>query len=537
MEHSTDILIAGGGLGGVAAALAAARMGRRVILTEETDWLGGQLTAQGVPFDEHPWIEAFGCTESYRTLREGIRRYYREHYPLTASARAERLFNPGASLVSRLSCEPRAAAAVLDALLAPYRAAGRITVMLRVTPRAADSDGDRVRAVTFEDHDSGKRHTISARYILDATERGDLLPLAGVEYVTGTESQRDTGELHAPTGPAQPQNMQAFTYCLALDYHPGEDHTIARPAEYDFWRSYQAPFQTAPHLSFERPQMTYDLFAAPESGRFSLWQFRRVLYAGHFAPGFAASDQTILNCTQNDYWLGSIVDVPAGEEQHHLRRAQQASLSLLYWLQTDAPRPDGGAGYPGLRPSPDVFGTPDGFARYPYIREARRIRAEFTVLEQHVGVEAREGASGAEVFPDSVGIGSYRIDLHPTTGGDASLNIASWPFQIPLGALIPVRVENLLPAAKNIGMTHITNGCYRLHPVEWNIGEAAGALAAYCLDRALTPRQVRSTPEHLADFQATLMQQGVELAWPQLAPGTSYYKWAITQPGWTWGET
>ena len=51
----------------------------------------------------------------------------------------------------------------------------------------------------------------------------------------------------------------------------------------------------------------------------------------------------------------------------------------------------------------------------------------------------------------------------------------------PLGALIPVRAENLLPANKNIGTTHITNGCYRLHPVEWSIGEAVGALAVIAL--------------------------------------------------------
>lgn len=536
MEFTTDILIAGGGLGGVAAALAAARMGQRVILTEETEWLGGQLTTQGVPFDEHPWIESFGCTASYRTLRDNIRRYYSDHYPLTARARAARHFNPGASLVSRASCEPRVAVAVLDAMLAPYRATGRITVFLHQRPIAVVMDGDHAQAVTFAGPE-GAQITISADYILDATETGELLPLAGIEYVTGTESQDQTGELHAPTGPAQPQNMQAFTYCLALDYHPGEDHTIDQPSDYAFWRSYQAPFQTTPHLSYERPRMTYDLFSAPESGRFSLWQFRRVLYAGHFEPGFAASDQTILNCTQNDYWLGSIIDVAANEHQEHLRQAKQDSLSLLYWLQTEAPRPDSGSGYPGLRPSPDVFGTPDGFARYPYIREARRIQAEFTVLEQHVGVEAREGVNGAETFDDSVGIGSYRIDLHPTTGGDTSLNISSWPFQIPLGALIPVRAENLLPAAKNIGVTHITNGCYRLHPIEWNIGEAAGALAATCIQQDLVPRQVRNTPDHLADFQGLLTRQGVELAWPQLSPGTSYYKWAITQPGWTWGET
>src|SRR5262245_26949683 len=67
-ERAAEVVVAGGGLGGVAAALAAARAGRRVILTEETDWIGGQLTSQAVPPDEHPWIESFGCTCSYRDL-------------------------------------------------------------------------------------------------------------------------------------------------------------------------------------------------------------------------------------------------------------------------------------------------------------------------------------------------------------------------------------------------------------------------------------------------------------------------------------
>ena len=70
-----DVLVVGGGLGGVAAALAAARAGRSVILTEEFDWLGGQLTSQAVPPDEHSWIEQFGATASYRELRDGIRDY------------------------------------------------------------------------------------------------------------------------------------------------------------------------------------------------------------------------------------------------------------------------------------------------------------------------------------------------------------------------------------------------------------------------------------------------------------------------------
>jgi hypothetical protein len=189
---------------------------------------------------------------------------------------------------------------------------------------------------------------------------------------------------------------------------------------------------------------------------------------------------------------------------------------MLYWMQTKAPRLDGGTGYSGLHLRPDVVGTSDGLAKQVYVRESRRIRAEFTVLEQHVGVEARGESRGAQHFHDSVGIGAYRIDLHPGTTGRSYVDVSSWPFQIPLGALIPVRVKNLLPACKNLGTTHITNGCYRLHPVEWNIGEASGALAAYCLDKEMFPKQVRDRAESLEDFQRLLVDVlGFELAWPE----------------------
>ena len=83
---------------------------------------------------------------------------------------------------------------------------------------------------------------------------------------------------------------------------------------------------------------------------------------------------------------------------------------------------------------------------------------------------------------------------------------------------MPMRVENLLPACKNLGVTHITNGCYRLHPVEWNIGEAAGALAAFCGKRREPPRQVRRDARLLAAFQQQLRADGVELEWPRVTP-------------------
>ena len=118
---------------------------------------------------------------------------------------------------------------------------------------------------------------------------------------------------------------------------------------------------------------------------------------------------------------------------------------------------------------------------------------------------------GRARFPDSVGIGAYRIDLHPSTGGDPYIDLACHPFEIPLGALVPQRLENLITAGKAIGTTHITNGAYRVHPVEWNVGEAAGHLAAHCAARGSTPRAVQAAPEAL---QRELAEAGVELAWP-----------------------
>lgn len=520
MHLGTGVLVVGGGLGGVAAALAALRLGQRVVLTEESPWLGGQLTAQAVPPDENAWIETFGATSSYRRLRHEIRDFYRRFYPLSESARAAAALNPGAGRVSPLCHEPRAALAAIDGMLAPYRANGQLTVLTGKQPRQVVTDGDRITGVLYDDVE------VEAGYYLDATELGDLLDSAGAEWVCGAESREQTGEPHALDGPAQPLDQQAFTWCFAMDHRPGENWTVDRPKDYDFWRAYTPAFWPGPLLSWTdvRPDTlaprTHPLLREETSltGGHAIdrWTFRRILSTRTFAPGFLPGDVTLVNWPQNDYWLGPLIGVTEEERRRHLDAARQLSLSLLYWMQTEAPRHDGGTGYPGLRPRGDITGSADGLALRPYVRESRRIVGEFTVLETHVGADARHN-KGSAIFEDSVGIGCYRIDLHPSTGTCSPrtyVDIACHPFQIPLGALIPVRMDNLLPAAKNIATTHLTNGCYRLHPVEWTVGEAAGALAAHCLETGLTPRAVRGTPGALADFQRLLVSRlGFELAW------------------------
>ena len=481
-----EILVVGGGLGGVAAALAARRAGRDVLLTEATDWVGGQLTAQAVPPDEHPWIERFGCTASYRALRDGIRAHYRAHYPLTAEARARGNLNPGAGRVSALCCEPRAAVAVLRAML------GAVRCLLEHAPVAAAVDGDRVRAVTLAGTEG--QVTVETAWVIDATDTGELLALSGCEHVTGIESQTMTGEPHAPARP-RPESVQAPTWCFALDHRAGEDHTVPRPAGYERWRAHltwQAPDPKTGALVARRLEPNPDGDPAlagfdrdDDEGDRELWTFRRIAARRNFVPGAYESDITLANWPQLDCLTGDRAD------------ARELSLSFLHWLQAEQ-------GLSGLRLRGDITGTADGLAKALYVRESRRIVAEKTIVEHELGT----------AHPDSVGIGSYRIDLHPRTGGEGYLDIDAPPFEIPLGSLVPVRMENLLPGAKNLGTTHITNGCHRLHPVEWNVGEVAGALAAFCAEHGARPRDVRAREPLRAAFRERLARGGVELAWP-----------------------
>ena len=317
-----------------------------------------------------------------------------------------------------------------------------------------------------------------------------------------------------------------------MDYVADEDHTIEKPADYEFWRNYVPQLEPAwpgrlLDLTYTHPRsgqpktLGFDPTGATiPGGALNLWKYRRIIHAAQYQPGTYSGDISLINWPQNDYLLGNLVGVTDEEAQRNVEQAKQLSLSLLYWLQTEVQRPDGKSGYPGLRLRNDVMGTEDGLAKYPYVRESRRIRAQFTILEEHVGTENRKLVAGegeeslhAAQFHDSVGVGSYAIDLHPSSTGNNYIDFTTLPFQVPLGALLPVRMKNLIPACKNIGTTHITNGCYRLHPVEWGIGEAVGCLIAFASDRKTPVEAVRAKANLLADFQKMLHDQGVETHW------------------------
>ena len=352
-DQRYDVVVVGGSLGGVAAALRAGSSGLSVCLLEGSDWLGGQYSAQGVTRpDENRYIETVGSTASYRAFRHNVRVYYRNSYRLSAVGEAQPTFDPGGAYPG-FSTEPRVAHNVL---LQQLQAMPSVHVRFRNTVTAAQVQGSIVQSVTATDQ-SGAQTMYIAKYFLDATDLGELLPLAGVEHSLGAEGKSETGEPLAPDQ-ARPDWIQPITIVVALERRPaGENHVITKPAEYDQLKQEQKYGLVDGYIS--------TMFVPGKD----LWGYRRHIDASNFSDPAFPNDLSMLNMGFNDYQQAAIPSGSPNQDEAIIARARQASLGYVYWLQTECPRDDGsGNGYPELMVRSDQFGTPDGTSAQPYIR-------------------------------------------------------------------------------------------------------------------------------------------------------------------------
>ena len=498
-----EILVAGASPGGVAAALRAAERGHSVCLLEETDEIGGQLLSVSA-LDEHRFIERAGGTRLYQDFRRRVRDLSRAAYRWNPAIARLADFNPGACFVSPLCFEPRFGRTAIERMLAA--AGDRIRVFPRTKVVDLELRDGLIRSVVAYRFDRDEGVRFDAAWVLDATELGDLLPLAGVPYVVGSEARADTGEPHAAIEP-NPACVQSFTYPFILERRDGENHRIARPPDYAKFRDGQ-PFTMRFNYSPEygwKGEVLYEMFGeAPPipnnqtPGPFFTW--RRVRAQKQMLGDDAPPDQALINWPRQDYKDESLLDRPPLEQARVLQQAKRLAYSFLYWLQSEVD----GDGYPGLRLVKEAMESDDGLSKYPYIRESRRIVAEGRVIEQDIVLEEQTGPR-ARHFPDSLGVGFYMVDIHPCGANERGRMMMPRPFQIPMSTMIPKGVGNLLPAGKNLGVTHLTNGAYRLHPVECNVGEAAATIASLALrdDERPAPPAV----------QRELVEAGVALVW------------------------
>ena len=306
--------------------------------------------------------------------------------------------------------------------------------------------------------------------------------------------------------------MQSFTYTFAIDHRPGESHKVPKPEGYEKIRDSQ-PFSLRMYYPEEfgwKGYVQYSMFGddPPVPNNMSprpFFSWRRLLARKNFEGPQAPDDLALMNWPRQDYHDESPLDRTPQDFARILQAAKRVSMAFLYWLQNDVPKDDGqGTGYPGLRMRKEVMGTADGLSAYPYIRESRRIVGQGRVVEQDLNIDST-AENRARWFEDSIGIGFYMVDIHPCGANERGRMMMPKPFQIPMGALIPRGVTNLLAAGKNLGVTHLTNGAFRLHPIEWNIGEAAAILASLTLARGAAPS--------VLDVQSEAVAAGLPLVW------------------------
>ncbi|GAA5011878.1 FAD-dependent oxidoreductase [Actinopolymorpha pittospori] len=514
-----DVLIAGAGVGGVAAALALLRAHRSVVLTEPTTWVGGQLTSQGVPPDEHSWIEqeGLGATRSYLELREAVRAHVRRTYPLTDAARRSQRLDPGKAWTALLCAEPAIWHAELRAALAPYESSDRLRLLTQATPVGALVRSGVVQAVRFRTPDGDVR--VQPRYVIDATELGELLPMTGAPFAVGREKGGSragggTGELHNDQTFADPTCQQPFTVVAALGYTPNRPGARVTTPFYDDFVAGYRKFGADGRDVFD-PSRSW----AWKDGR-NFWEYRRVRYQGYLRDPFLG-DITLLNQAENDHADRLLIRPDGRLDSLAFRlgfaRGTEQTRGLVQYFQRDYQHADGtGRGWPGIHLVPDVLGTSTGIAAHPYVRESRRAKTALAITEDDIGVAARErshpSARTGTRYTDSVGTGAGPLDVHPTKAHPIGLFEATYPFEIPFRALLPRGLHNLLAGAKNIGTTYLANGSYRYHPVEWSVGEAAGHALAFALRENVEPRALSG---RWTAFARYLDANGVHRHWPE----------------------
>src|SRR5699024_733284 len=229
-------------------------------------------------------------------------------------------------------------------MLSPLLSSGRLQWLREHEPVAVDRRGERVHAVIVREASSGEERRLVAPLFVDATELGDLLDLGGLDHVIGAESHAEHGELHAPADP-DPSDQQAITWCCALEWAPGHEGLVPRPALYERFATVVPDFWPGPQLSFDdvhpitlerRSRPIFDGDPTDHQrldGAADMWHYRRIRAQRLMGPGTPGSDVTLVNWPQIDYWDAPLLGVDGEQRARAEHEARQLTLSFVHWLQ------------------------------------------------------------------------------------------------------------------------------------------------------------------------------------------------------------
>jgi hypothetical protein len=469
---------------------------------------------------------------------------------------------PGNAYCGTETIEPAAAEQIFEDLVRPHVESGALRIERGWQPRRVNLEAGRVTGVEFERADGHEgRLPVTARMTIDASDWGDVIRLSGARYSCGPDLRSRFGEPSAPVAfdpEIGKQEMNPLSWCVVLRETGGQAATIPRPAAYDA-RAFAALDKTPPWVDSDMSGGIYS-----QSG-WSIYTHRRLVDRWHngFAPG---TEATFLNWPVQDYPLcqlpqrvidalektesgasrKNIVELSPAQRRIIFDDVKQHALGMLYHLQTavhdrvgDFPQ-----SFRYLKLT-DEFGTPDRLPPKPYVREGLRLEALTMLREQDIRADSREPKWARLMPADSVFAFQFNIDFHPTRRKFLTAD-RNGPWQyvqtaargwhtdtdrtvFPLRGLVPIEMNGLLGAGKNVGVSSVVQSALRLHGQMMHVGQASAALAWLCLRDHVEPRAIAADPAKVRELQLKLVRgcggPGVLLwPWQDVAPDDASFE-------------
>jgi hypothetical protein len=494
VQPAYDVVVAGAGTGGIGAAIQAARLGASVLLLEETDWVGGQMLAAAVSaIDEGGAGNLVRGRGLYRELVERVDAFYR---PLGLNPYVVGRHN-------NLRLEPRVGRRMVHAMLAEAgRGPGRLDLVLRARVVKVHRTGTTVTGAEVEIVTAAGRATrpVASRVLIDATEWGDVLPLAGVRYRSGNRTS---------DSPDPARLIQENTWTAVVRRYPGgvpaDLRLTAPPPGYERMREHFASRIVPGDAPHRRGQ--------PMSAQAFL-EYRGMPDSAPAAGG--GLTRTHLNYSNDHPCSVAYLEDPAQRTATD-RAMRLRTLQLLYFVQHElgladwSVADDEGFDSPYNRAEIDAWLRAEPalapyrkilyhFSALPYVRESRRLVGRHTLTAREI---SRGPGRRPFQFPTAIALGDYRLDLHGGRGrADLELDLdrvedledakpgLAGPFAIPLECLVPEITDGFLAAEKNYSQSRLVNGATRMQPHTLNVGQAAGALAALAVRHGVPPRRI-----------------------------------------------
>lgn len=459
LSMQTDVLVIGGGTGGTAAGIQCARMGVKTIIAEESTWLGGMLSAAGV-----------SATDGNHNLPSGLWNEFRaEIYKVYGGAN-----KIATGWISNTHFEPHVADSIFKAMAAKEK---WLTVLFQYRFLSVVKKDNQMNGAVFVNLKTKKKIIIYAKQLIEATELGDVIASANIPYSLGMESGTETGE---DVGVTETNTIiQDLTWVAILkDFGTGVDKTIPKPANYDAnefdgccTNFYNDKKRIAPNVDAKK---MLDYAKLPNGKYMINW------------PGYG-----------NDIYL-NIINLTPQQRAVELQKAKQQTLRFVYFIQTQL-------GFKHLGLAIDEFTTKDHLAIIPYYRESRRVKGVIRFMINHISTPFT-----FNFYRTGISVGDYPIDHHHRKNAKAPTHLGFYPvpsYNIPLGSLIPEKINGLIVCDKSISVSNVVNGTTRLQPVVLITGQAAGAMAALCVLNKKQAREIsiRKVQDALLKSNALIM--------------------------------